>query len=1060
MTSRAEALRKEAQDRARIEHLTRVLNALRKLAQLMARAGDPKVLADRACELLVAERGYTAAWLHLGERGDPVHVAGAGDCGHLGDLRRRAATDWATVCLADAVAAKSPVHVSRSVACAACPRAFLAPDDSHTIVCPVRYEGQPLGALGVCVPAEIEVTEEEIDLVHAVSCDIALGLHVITAEAARREAEELYRRVGENVRDVVCLLDPDLTPRWFSPSIELLLGYTPDEVRSLDPRKVVTPESQRHATNLLLRTFGQPGDSTSEVRRVTLELQYVTKAGATGWLEARFSEVRGPDGARTGIVGSCHDITERRLDQRRRALETAVLRELEGLDDPTEALVAALEVLLAAGDVQAVGVWRRGLEGAARVALVGSPERDHRPARDPVGGGSAAAEPSCTEAGSVWTGSASTLPAALRAAEQPAGLEGLPYATDHESIVLVPLRVDGETTGVLQLSDSRPDRFDAHDVVTLETIARTIAEAVDRREGWAAALRSRELEAAVAATTVDFLTHADVQRSAETLLHHAVRLTGARFGAFVQQDGKGAVSLRAAGGEDAAELVSLEDPEGGWDRLDTDGTLPLDLDASSLTSVLASGAAIRVPPAAGGPISNIFACPMVSDGVVLGGLVLANHPRGFSESDEAVARSLANVGALCLRSAHNEEERQRAESQLITAQRMESVGRLAGGIAHDFNNLLTVIKSYTRFAMKKLRSGDPLRSDLEQVQGAAGRAASLTRQLLAFGRRQPLKPEPLDLNAVIKDLERMLERLIGEHIEVQTQLDEDLSLCLADQGQVEQVIMNLVVNARDAMAAGGTLVVRTAAVTVEPGTRSGRAGVPPGPYVMMAVTDSGTGMDQATVDQVFEPFFTTKPKGQGTGLGLSTVYGIVKQSGGHIEVASEPGRGTTFGVYLPVATASDGAARSLDSQPDVPSALCWETVLLVEDDGPVREISRRMLTEAGYRVLTAATGGEALRLCEGYPGAIHLLVTDVVMPGMGGPQLAGQLAGLRPGLPVVFVSGYADTAIGGGVMDSSAHFVAKPFSAEELLETVRAALDGGSPRPPASPDGVAPEAAP
>ena len=388
-------------------------------------------------------------------------------------------------------------------------------------------------------------------------------------------------------------------------------------------------------------------------------------------------------------------------------------------------------------------------------------------------------------------------------------------------------------------------------------------------------------------------------------------------------------------------------------------------------------------------------------------------------------------------------ERVTLEGQLRQAQKMEAVGQLAGGIAHDFNNLLTVITASTRFALEALPPGAVVREDLAAVDEAAGRAAQLTGQLLAFSRQQLLRPEVLDLNAVVRGIEPMLRRLIGEDIVVLTLLAPALAPVLADPGQLEQVLMNLAVNARDAMPQGGRLVIETATVEVTPAEAARRGGaVAPGAYLRLRVRDTGVGMDEATLARVFEPFFTTKEPGKGTGLGLATVYGIVQQSGGSVWVSSAPGQGTTFEVDLPQAVAAEvpDAASAGDAPAVAPGS---ETVLLVEDEAAVRAIVRRILRQQGYTVLEASHGREGLRVAERHVGRIDLVVTDVVMPELSGRAFAEQLASTHPGVRVLFMSGYTDDEIlRRGFFLPGMALLEKPFTADGLLQAVREVLDG------------------
>ena len=384
-------------------------------------------------------------------------------------------------------------------------------------------------------------------------------------------------------------------------------------------------------------------------------------------------------------------------------------------------------------------------------------------------------------------------------------------------------------------------------------------------------------------------------------------------------------------------------------------------------------------------------------------------------------------------------EQRATERQFAQAQRLEAVGRRAGGVAHDFNDLLSVILAYAGFVSDELRESDPILRDVEEIQAAAERAAALTRQLLAFSRRQVLEPEVLGLNLVVGELEGMLRRLLGEDIDISVRLAPELGGVRADPGQLEHVLMNLAVNARDAMLRGGTLTLETATVELDEVSARERGEIEPGRYVMLSVSDTGGGMDAATRERIFEPFFTTKEPGKGTGLGLATVHGIVRQSGGSVRVLSEPGRGTTFEVCLP--RVDEPVVVPLSRSSSVP-ATGGETVLLVEDEDAVRRLTVRILGGAGYRVLAAANGGEALLLCERHGAEVDLLLTDVVMPLMSGPELRDRLASLAPGLRTLFMSGYTDDAIGRhGALEPGARLLAKPFTAAELTRRVREALD-------------------
>jgi two-component system cell cycle sensor histidine kinase/response regulator CckA len=385
-------------------------------------------------------------------------------------------------------------------------------------------------------------------------------------------------------------------------------------------------------------------------------------------------------------------------------------------------------------------------------------------------------------------------------------------------------------------------------------------------------------------------------------------------------------------------------------------------------------------------------------------------------------------------------ERRGLEAQLQQAQKMEAVGQLAGGIAHDFNNLLTVITSYGAMVLADLPRESPHAADVQEILNAAHRASSLTRQLLAFSRRQVLQPQILDLNGLTGNLEKMLRRLLREDIQLVTRCDPQVALVNADAGQLEQVIVNLVVNARDAMPHGGRIAIETSNVMLGEGYGPMHANTTPGPYVLLTVSDTGRGMDKTTQAHIFEPFFTTKPVGQGTGLGLSTVYGIVKQSGGYIWVYSEIDRGTTFKIYLPAVSVAAGTAEA-DREASAQLTGGPERILLVEDEPNVRRIARRILERNGYTVLEASNGSEALKVLERRQEPIALVLTDLVMPEMGGRELASKLRIVSPTSRVLFMSGYTEDAVlRQSVMEPGAIFLDKPFTFETLIRKVREAL--------------------
>ena len=441
---------------------------------------------------------------------------------------------------------------------------------------------------------------------------------------------------------------------------------------------------------------------------------------------------------------------------------------------------------------------------------------------------------------------------------------------------------------------------------------------------------------------------------------------------------------------------------------------------------------------------SALSAPMTVMGRTVGCIeVQAQEADSYRQEHATAMRMAANLAATAVENVSLIEREQAKEEQLRQSQKMEAVGQLAGGIAHDFNNLLTAITGYSELGLRNLDSENPLYSKLTEIKKAGDRAASLTRQLLAFSRKQILQPKVLDLNAVIPEMQKMLRRLIGEDIVLETVLDRSLGQVKADPGQIEQIVLNLCVNARDAMPGGGRLTIETRNVSLQQPYRNQQVQIRAGEYVMLSVSDNGCGMDAETQARIFDPFFTTKELGKGTGLGLSTVYGIVKQSEGTVWVYSEAGKGTTFKIYLPrvdEVTQTPGQAITLSPVPRG-----HETILVVEDENIVRALTTEILEKHGYRVLSAANGAEGLRTCLEFNGRIDLLITDVVMPQMSGRELAEQFALTRPETRVLFMSGFTDDAIvRHGVLDDDVFFIQKPFSPDALAIKTRFVLDGGN----------------
>lgn len=491
---------------------------------------------------------------------------------------------------------------------------------------------------------------------------------------------------------------------------------------------------------------------------------------------------------------------------------------------------------------------------------------------------------------------------------------------------------------------------------------------------------------------------------------------------------------------ETADLINIPVGDGMTGRAIKTGTIVIDNEYQRN----AATRAVKIGKHEDGTIPHsALTAPMSVRGRIVGCVEIQSYRKGAYRDEHATAmRMAANLAATAIENVELiQREREKAE-QLRQSQKMEAVGQLAGGVAHDFNNLLTVITGYSEIGLRRMSPADPMRRNMEEIKKAGDRAASLTRQLLAFSRKQMFQAKVIDLNSVVSDMDKLLRRLIGEDIDLVSLLAPSLRKIKADPGQIEQVLMNLVVNARDAMPRGGKLTIETSNVFLDQTLKS-HPSTKPGRYLLLAVSDTGVGMDAETRKRIFEPFFTTKEVGKGTGLGLATVYGIVTQSGGNIIVYSEPGHGTTFKVYLPVA--DELAADDVDKKmQEIPRG--QGTILLVEDEDLVRDLAAELLETTGYEVLTAANGVEALRVSTDYMGEIDLLITDVVMPQMGGRELAERLVELRPQTRVLYMSGYTDDAIvRHGVLDDQMSFIQKPFSLDLFALRVSDMLQQSSP---------------
>ena len=626
---------------------------------------------------------------------------------------------------------------------------------------------------------------------------------------------------------------------------------------------------------------------------------------------------------------------------------------------------------------------------------------------------------------------------------------GLPWldALPHRSVLILPLRGTEGILGAVSIAwTARRHDLTSEERDLVEAIGRQIAVGIDNVR-LVEELRSRQ-------SRLEALLEVNRQLSTIQPLHTLLGRIAEGCGRVLDTTAAG---FRLVDGED---LVLA----GSWGDTKALMSQPrLKLGESLSGGVAATGRPIVSPDVAHEPRITVagkraaaaagyhawLGVPVRTGAGVIGVLTVWSRREGaFSAQDVATAEAFAGQAATALENARLYQEMtsaydelSRTQAQLVQSQKMEAIGRLAGGIAHDFNNLLTIVSGRAQILNVKLADADPLQRHVELIKKTVERTAGVTRQLLAFSRHQVLKPQTLDLSDLVQHMGTMLRALIGEDVELTTELAPALGAVHVDPSQMEQVVMNLVVNARDAMPKGGRLTITTSDLMTAVSLTGAAGEVPPGAWTMLAVTDTGTGMAAETLTHIFEPFFTTKPAGQGTGLGLATVYGIVNQSGGHVLVDSRLGEGTTFRIVLPRVTPAAGDSDEVDERP-APRAAGAETILLVEDEDEVRELVSELLTGLGYRVLTAANGAEAVALCERHHGPIDLMVSDVIMPVMSGPEAAAHLHTLRPEMKVLYVSGYTDSTIAPhGTFELGVSLLLKPFDPAELARAVRRRLD-------------------
>ncbi len=621
------------------------------------------------------------------------------------------------------------------------------------------------------------------------------------------------------------------------------------------------------------------------------------------------------------------------------------------------------------------------------------------------------------------------------------------------SLVCLPLFLQDRPYGFLGLDAVRAERTWSNDTLALLKMAGEVfVNVLERKRAETGARHSRMVAEAVAEASLRYLETNSVRTMAQVMVERATEITGAQAGVVITLDPDDHPRIIAVSSK-TWDLMKGKVYDAARREIEEKGEYRLPLGNSLVSAPLIRGVSIltndpqKHPLWAGAmpdwhpPVESFLAAPMKIGSNVLGMIALANRPGGFSEVELRLLETFANTAALAMRMARSEEERRTAEEQLRHAMKMEAIGRLAGGIAHDFNNLLTAIIGYADMGINSVHPAERVRRYFEEVLQAATRAADLTHQLLAFSRRQPLEPRVVNLNDILLDMGSMLRRLIGEDIHLAIHPASDLGAVRVDPIQLEEVIINLAVNARDAMPNGGKLTLETANVVLDENYVGTHHVVVPGEYVLLAISDTGIGMTDDVKAHLFEPFFTTKPLGKGTGLGLATTYGFVKQSGGYIWAYSEPGQGTTFRIYLPRVYETPTALPQRDESGYLPRGN--ETILLVEDEESVRTLAAHILHDLGYSVFEASNGEEAIQIARELGSQpIHLLLTDVVMPQRGGKSLAQHLRAGNPLLKVLFMSGYSEEGVVGlGATEPGTAFLQKPFTPGALARKVRELLD-------------------
>lgn len=897
-----------------------------------------------------------------------------------------------------------------------------------------------------------------------------------------RNSERRYRLLAENVRDVIWVFDMNLDHTFVTPSVKQLRGYTVEEALRQTMDQILTPSSFAVAREILDKELKAElgGQRHGPEWSMTTELEMVRKDGSTVWTEVTINLLYDEMGDPAGIIGVTRDISERRKAQAelkesrqmlRMVLDTIPVR-VFWKDRESNYLGCNSLFCQDAGirtTDEVVGMDDHAMPWAEYADLYRSHDREV------MDSGMALlnyVQPEARSDGSTAWLRTSKLP--LRDADgRISGILGVyEDITEQKKAEEMLTR---QVTLFQNLFESSPEAIailDREDRVlevnrSFESLfGYTRTEAVGR--GINALLAPEPYLQDAQDTTQAVIGNGQVVQKEGirctkyghpvhvSLIGYPIVLNGQQTGAFaiyrdITEQKKAQEELLAS--EQRFRLAFQTSPDAiNINQLDNGMYVDINEGFTALTGFTREDVIGKTSVEI-----NIWHDPDDRKKLIRGLLergFYQNLEAQFRKKDGSIGIGLMSARIITLKGIphilsitreitdlkRTAEEKSRLENQLVQAQKMESIGRLAGGVAHDFNNMLAAILGHVELAKEKCRPSDPIYGDLEVIEKAANRSAALTRQLLAFARRQTVEPKILDLNDVVAGMLKMLQRLIGEDIDFAWMPGAGLWQVRIDPSQVDQILANLCVNARDAIDGVGRITIETENVSLDESCSTAHPGSPGGQFVMIAVSDSGRGMEREILDQIFEPFFTTKGTGEGTGLGLATVYGIVKQNEGFIEVWSEPGKGSTFKVYLPRFLGTDTDPGTEKTTGTMPRGC--ETVLLVEDEEVVLNLGKAMLEKLGYRVLTAATPREALRLAKMHAGEIQLLITDVIMPEMNGRDLVRSINSVQPGIRSLYISGYtADVIVHRGILDEGVHFLQKPFSLKDLAEKVRSALE-------------------